>query len=156
MPRPIKRRGPGIRGRRVTQTAAAKLTFAGPEWIAAADAILQDLAATHGQPSDRFSLCERFTDAPREIAPSGLAAWWFRLDGTTVKVGPGELDDADASVTADYTATLPIARLVYTPEVIAERRAKRDRGELPSQQGDWSRAPRYLTELHNRLAVITA
>ncbi|MBX3481999.1 hypothetical protein [Phenylobacterium sp.] len=133
-----------------------KLPFAGPAWIAAAGTILRDLAAAYGEPGQRFSLCERFTDAPPDVAASGLAAWWFRIDGTTAEAGPGEIGDADASVTADYAATLPVARLVYTPEIIAERRARRERGKLPSQQGDWSRAPRYLTELHNRLAVITA
>ena len=149
------RRFRAAEGNALTDITDTKLAFAGPEWIAAAEAILRT-SRRHGEAGQRFSLCERFTDAPVEISPSGLAAWWFRLDGQTVEVGAGEIGDADATVTADYVATLPVARLVYTPEVIAERRAKRERGELPSQQGDWSRAPRWLTELHNRLAVITA
>lgn len=140
----------------MVERSASKLEFAGPEWIAAAREILQDLARRHGRPDDRFSLCERFTGAPRGIAASGTAAWYFRIDGASAEVGPGEIADADATVTGDYAETLPIARLVYTPEILAERKAKRERGELKAQQGDWSRAPRYLSELHNRLAVITA
>lgn len=132
------------------------LRFAGREWVAAARQILVELAEAHGREGDRFSLCERFTDAPVEVAPSGVAAWWFRIDGTRAEVGEGELPDARARVNADYTATLPVARLVYTPEVLAERRAKQASGELTTRQGDWSGAPSYLVELHNRLAVITA
>ncbi|TAJ72760.1 MAG: hypothetical protein EPO51_07475 [Phenylobacterium sp.] len=140
----------------MSEASAPKLTFAGPEWIAAAREILQDLTTRHGQPGDRFSLCERFTDAPPDIASSGVAAWYFRIDGASAEVGPGEIADADATVTGDYVETLPVARQVYTPEILAERKAKRERGELKAQQGDWSRAPRYLSELHNRLAVLTA
>ena len=133
-----------------------RVRFASPEWIAAARAILSKLAADHGKPADSFSLCERFTDAPADLWPSGLAAWWFRIDGASAQVGTGEIADADASVTHDYAATLPTARLVYTPEILAERSAKRARGELSGRQGDWSGAPAYLVELHNRLAAITA
>lgn len=138
------------------EAAPAKLAFASPAWIAEARRILEELVAAHGRQDRRFSLCERFTDAPREIAPSGMAAWHFRIEGKSVEAGPGEIPDAEVTITADYDETLPVARLVYTPEVLAERAARQAEGPQPDRQGDMSRAPRYLVELHNRLALITA
>ncbi len=132
--------------------AAEKLAFASPAWISAAAAILQQLVTAHGEPGRRFSVCERFTAAPPEVSPTGTASWYFRIDGVSVTVAPGEIPDADLQISADYEATLPIARLVYTPEILARRAAT----PAPGVKGDRSRAPAYLVELHNRLAVITA
>lgn len=133
-----------------------KVEFASEAWIEAAKEILADLAATRGAEGDRFSVCECFTSAPAEIASDGLAAWHFRIDGQTATAGAGAIKDADVVIEADYQATLPTARLVYTPEYLAERARRRASGEAPAPSGDWSRAPSYLVELHNRLAVITA
>lgn len=135
---------------------AQKVEFASAEWISAAAEILTDLAASRGRDEDFFSVCEQFTDAPERVSQGGIAAWHFRIRGKRADVKAGVLDNADVMIRGDYASTLPIARLVYTPEYLAERQRKRDAGELPSPTGDWSRAPNYLTELHNRLAVITA
>ena len=134
----------------------SKVEFASAEWISAARAILEDLAASQGRDEDQFSVCEQFSGAPDHISASGAAAWYFRIRGRTVEVNSGALEDADVMIRGDYEATLPTARLVYTPEYLAERQRKRESGELPRPPGDWSRAPKYLVELHNRLAVITA
>jgi hypothetical protein len=131
----------------------APLVFVSPTWIEAARSILETLVAEHGEPGWRFSICERFTDAPPDVASGGLAAWWFRIDGRTVQVGAGAIEGAEVTITADYDATLPSARLVYTPEILAHRRAA---GPRPGVDGDMSKAPPYLVELHNRLAVLTA
>lgn len=113
--------------------------------------------ATHGEPGRAFSCCECFTDAPTDIAaPSGLAAWRFRIDGRAVEVGAGEISDADMNVRAGYAATLPIARQIYTPEFPAQRAADRAAGNAPPANPGMAKAPRYLAELHNRLAAITA
>jgi hypothetical protein len=136
--------------------ADPKLAFASPAWIDAARAILEALVAEHGEPGRRFSVCERFTDAPPDVAPSGRACWWFQIDGRTVSVAAGKLDGADVTVTADYAAALPTARLVYTPEIQARRAQARARGSGPGVTGDMGKAPPYLVELHNRLAVLTA
>lgn len=135
---------------------SSKVEFASAAWIAAAQDILADLAATRGRDEDLFSVCEQFSGAPESVAVGGLAAWFFRIRGKSVEVRAGVLHEADVVVQADYTATLPTARLVYTPEYLAERQRKRESGEAPAPTGDWSRAPTYLVELHNRLAVITA
>ena len=130
--------------------------FAGPDWINAARSILEDLVRTHGEPGRTFSVCETFTGAPPEVASSGTAAWHFQIDGKTAKVGPGPLPEADVQIRNDYTATLPVARLVYTPEVLARRAADRESGKAPPAAPGMAKAPPYLVELHNRLAAVTA
>lgn len=127
----------------------AKLVFASPAWIAAAGAILRDLVAQHGDADARFSLCEVFTDAPPEVAPAGTAAWHFAVDGFEVRTGPGELDDAEVQIREDYARVLPVARLVYTPEVIAGMQQRGGADPFAS-------FPAYLVELHNHMARITA
>ena len=133
-----------------------KLAFASPAWVDEARRVLEDLVSTHGEAGRRFSVCERFTSAPADIAPSGTAAWYFRIDGKSVAVAAGEIADADVEITADYQTTLPVARLVYTPEILAARRAAADQSPPPGRKGDMSKAPPYLVELHNRLALVTA
>ena len=51
-----------------------KLAFASPGWVDEARRVLEDLVSTHGEAGRRFSVCERFTSAPADIAPSGTAA----------------------------------------------------------------------------------
>jgi hypothetical protein len=142
--------------KRMRDDAGEKLAFAGAAWIAAARDILQQLVAEHGEPGRRFSVCERFSAAPAEVSPTGTASWHFRIEGRSVTVAPGEIADADVQISADYEVTLPIARLVYTPEILARRGAEREAGPAPGVEGDMSKAPAYLVELHNRLAIVTA
>ena len=134
----------------------SKVTFASKAWVDEARRILEDLVATHGEDGVTFSVCEVFTDAPVEADPSGTAAWYFYVDGSTVRVGQGEVDDTDVTIRADYTATLPTARLVYTPEILAERAKQRAEAQASNAEGNMGKAPPYLVELHNQLAVITA
>lgn len=130
--------------------------FASPAWIAEARRVLEELVSTHGEPDKTFSVCEVFTDAPSDVSESGTAAWHFHIDGISVRVGEGEIDDADVTIRADYQTALPGARLVYTPESLAERAKQPPPEKPPSIKGDMSKAPPYLIELHNQLAVITA
>lgn len=140
----------------MSTAAAQKLAFASADWIDEARRILEDLVGARGEDGRRFSVCERFTGAPAEVAVSGVAAWYFKIDGRSVVVGSGELADADVLISADYDATLPAARLVYTPEILAQRATARAATPPPGIKGDMSKAPPYLVELHNRLAVVTA
>ena len=141
---------------RINQLDSEKFAFASGAWIDAARSILRDLVVDRGEPGRRFSVCERFTNAPQDVASSGTAAWHFRIDGKSVTVEPGEIADADVTITAAYEATLPNARLVYTPEILAQRAVNRAQGKAPAIEGDMSKAPPYLVELHNRLAILTA
>lgn len=133
-----------------------KVEFAGPAWIDIARQVLTELAAEHGEPGQVVSVSEAFTDAPPHLADGGVAAWHFTLNGKTAHVEAGEAPDSDIVIRADYQASLPGARLVYTPEILAEMERNppdRSDGQI---QGDMSRLPPWISELHNRLAVVTA
>ena len=127
----------------------SKLSFASSEWVVAARAVLEELVEKHGEDGTTFSVCEIFTNAPAEIADGqGRVVWHFVIDGTKVTVGEGKIKGADHHVKADYQQALPIARLVYTDEMIAKARK---REAAAGQQ-----IPPYLVELHNRMAELTA
>ena len=117
-----------------------------------ARSVLEELVATHGEAGKTFSACEVFTSAPASVAGAdSTAAWNFSIVGKTVEVSMGEVDGADFNVRADYQSVLPVARLVYTPEILAKQAAKPP--AVPPSEG--SAPPAYLVELHNRLAVLT-
>lgn len=136
--------------------AADKVEFATQAWIDVARSALEELVAEQGQPGVRFSLCEVFTDAPASIAPTGTVAWHFYVDGKTVAVSAGEVDDATVKIRTDYQGVLPQARQFYTPEILAQRATEPPGAGFDSVQGDMSLVPDYLVALHNRLAVVTA
>ena len=74
----------------------------------------------------------------------------FAGQDKTVTVGVGEIEGADMNVRAPYAQVLPLAKMVYTPEMIAAARASQ-----PEAEEGVNAAPDYLVELHNRLAVLT-
>jgi hypothetical protein len=131
----------------------AKVRFLSAAWIDAARTFLEDLVWRNGEPGRSFSLCERFTGAPDDIAPQGVASWHFRIVGKSVEVGSGEIGDCDVVITSDYDTALPDARRFYPQDASAQTAAKASRSGL---EGDLTRAPPYLVELHNLLAEITA
>ena len=134
--------------------ATEKVDFAGEAWVDVVRGVLAELVAEHADADTRFSACEIFTDAPAHVAASGTAAWHFYVDGKSVKIGIGEVDDADVTIRADYEAALPGARTVYTPEYVAKMAANPP-PKPPEVEGDTSVFPPWLVELHNRLAPIT-
>ena len=95
-------------------------------------------------------------DPPRGIAAADAttAAWHFRIVGKTVTVGEGEIIGADMNVRADYESVLSIARLVYTPEILANMERNRPQADGASTAVQ-ARPPSYLVQLHNRLAAVT-
>ena len=127
-----------------------KLVFASADWVDHARTVLEELVAEHGETGKSFSVCEAFTDAPEGLAgpDATTAIWHFRIVDKTITVGVGELEGADFSVRADYQKVLPLAKTVYTPEMVAQRRASQTGNDQPSP-------PAYLVELHNRLAILT-
>jgi hypothetical protein len=133
-----------------------KFTFANPAWVDAARAVLEDLVARHGVEGHAFSLTEVFTGAPAAASPTGVAAWHFVIKGKTVKVGTGEHEGSDGRLEVDYHQALPVARLIYTPEILAKRAKARAEGQPNPIKGDMSKAPSWLVELHNEMAVRTA
>ncbi len=139
-----------------TNAETDKVAFASPEWIALARTVLDEIVAEHGEEGKSFSACEAFTDAPPGVAgkDSTTAAWHFHIVGKAVTVGEGTVEAADMNVSADYETVLPMARLVYTPEMIEQTRQNPPQGDSESAV-DASNIPPYLVELHNRMAVVT-
>ena len=93
------------------------------------------------------------------VASSGTAAWYFYIEGKSVRIGLGEEPGTDVRIQADYKSSLPNVRLVYTPEILEEMRAnaeERSADTSSSVEGDMSKAPPYLVELHNQMAPLTA
>lgn len=133
-----------------------KVIFASADWIERARHELTDLVAAYGEPGVRFSLCEVFTDVPDAVDPTGTFAWYFYIDGKSVTVGVGEVDDADVKIRTDYQGVLPQARTVYTPEYLEARAHQPAGAQFDHAEGDFGLTPPYITELHNRLAGITA
>ena len=136
-----------------------KLDFAGSAWVDKATKVLEALVNEHGQEETSFSVCEVFTDAPADVSASGTAAWYFYIEGKSVRVGLGEEVGTDVRIQADYESSLPNVRLVYTPEVLEEMREnaeERSANSSSSVEGDMSKAPPYLVELHNQMAPLTA
>ena len=84
----------------------------------------------------------------------GAAAWHFRIVDKTVSVGRGAIEEADMNVSADYKSVLPMVRLVYTPEMVAQMQRGRPQAPAESSGGQVT-PPSWLVELHNRLAVVT-
>ena len=137
-----------------------KHPFASPAWVAQAGSALEEIVAEHGEEGAKFSVCEIFFDAPAEFADEdGVAAWHIRVDGKSVHVATGRIADADVCIQATWETSLPGARLVYTPELIA---AWQDNPPEPPDDpnlkvtGETGALPGYLAELHNRMAVVTA
>ena len=136
-----------------------KLDFAGAAWIDKASEVLETLVSEHGEEGVSFSVCEVFTNAPTRVASSGTAAWYFRIEGKNVRIGVGEEPGTDVRIQADYESSLPNVRLVYTPEILEGMRAnaeERAADSSSSVEGDMSKAPPYLIELHNQMAPLTA
>lgn len=136
--------------------SGTKVEFVSADWIEAARQALQELAAEHGEAGQVVSVSEAFTGAPRHLAGGDVAAWHFSIDGKTAQVEPGENPEADIVIRGDYEAALPGARLVYTPEILADMAENPPDTSGQDIKGDLSQLPPYLAELHNRLAVITA
>ncbi|MEM7018649.1 MAG: hypothetical protein AAF512_15075 [Pseudomonadota bacterium] len=136
-----------------------KAPFASPAWVDIAREVLEELVAQHGEDGQTLSICEAFVEAPAEIADAdGCAAWHFYIDGKNVRVGTGRIAEADIQIQATWETSLPGARLVYTPELLAEwEKNPPERPVDPNQkvEGDMTNLPTYLMELHNRMAVVT-
>lgn len=133
-----------------------KMAFASPEWVDYAIALVEELVAKNAKEGDSFSMSELFTDAPKGMSgpDSTTAGWHFRIKDKTVTAGHGKLADADWAIEADYEKTVPSARFVHTPEMLEKSRQKPS--VIKSRAtGKEVTVPPYVSELHNKLAVVT-
>ena len=135
-----------------------KFNFVSDEWIDQAEIILNDLVSQFGVEGVSFSVCETFSDAPKEIDASGVASWHFFIEGKSVLVGKGKVEDVDVKINFDYAKASVIAKVVYTEEIIAKQ--KEDlalvKKNLEKKGKVVKEPPKYLSELHNRLALLTS
>ncbi len=125
-----------------------KVVFASPAWIQLAQTTLTDLVSAYGNPDDEFSVCEVFLNVPADVNAESTVAWHFFIKGTDLKSGVGEADEVEVRIAVEYEDALAAARRVYAPDDVALAQPRHSLGS--------AQPPRYLVELHNRLALLTA
>jgi hypothetical protein len=151
---------------------SGKVPFGGDAWLAALQNNLAELAASAG-PSvltgASVKILEIVTDVPAELAdptrPDGSRAWHIVIEGGKAWAAPGEIETYDFGSISDYEGILRLARWVYSTDesdraAVAAHREELERDGLFKPLGARPEmSPELgamLTELHNRLARITA
>ena len=134
-----------------------KFEFVSDEWIEQARIILKDLVFRFGEEGVTFSVCETFTDAPKNIDASGIASWHFYINGKSVKVAIGKVKDTDVKINFDYKKASVIAKIVYNEKMIVRQKEdlEKVKESLAIAGKEFKEPPDYLTELHNQLALST-
>ena len=135
-----------------------KFNFVSNEWVDQAEIILNDLVSQFGEEGVSFSVSATFTDAPKEIDSSGTASWYFFIEGKSVRVGKGKTEKTDVRINYDYAKANVIAKIIYTEEIIAKQKEETEKAlEVLTKKGkELKKPPDYLSQLHNRLALLTA
>jgi hypothetical protein len=137
-----------------------KFEFASPAWIAA----LKDLIAIHTKKAGdglELSICEVFTNVPKHLDKhgTGVIAWHCLIKDGKVHFEETAIPEADVRTESDYAFIVPIARKVYTPEIMSEVDAYMAKGaaegKLKSTSRNRSKVPASFIEMHNDLAVRT-
>ncbi len=138
-----------------------KFEFASPAWIAALKELLVKYSAAAG-PSTNLSICEVFTNVPKHLDKhgNGIIAWHCIVkDGKLAKFEETAIPEADVRTEVDYNFVIPIAKKVYTPEVMPEVDAYMAKGvaegKSKSTGRDRSKVPASFVSMHNDLAVRT-
>ncbi len=141
-----------------------KHTFCSPSWVNVAREYIESQCAGKDLSEINLSFCERFTDAPPELATedNNVTGWHIRISNGELEVGYGTIDDADLTVTADYNTILPLARTVFegneegaaeAQKIIIEAMAA---GTMKREGNDAAMAPAtFLAGLHDVLAKQT-
>jgi hypothetical protein len=138
-----------------------KFEFASPEWIGTLKILLAKYSGAAG-PSTNLSICEIFTNVPKHLDKhgNGTIAWHCIVkNGKLVKFDETAIPEADVRTEVDYNFVLPIARKVYTPEVMPEVDAYMAKGVAEGKSKptgkDRTRVPPNFIAMHNDLAVLT-
>ena len=137
-----------------------KFEFASPAWLAA----LKDLLAIHTKRAGNgleLSICEVFTNVPKHLDKhgTGVIAWHCLIKDGKVHFEETAIPEADVRTESDYAFIVPIARKVYSadimPEVDAYMAKGAAEGKLKSTSRNRSKVPASFVEMHNELAVRT-
>ena len=123
-----------------------KFNFVSNEWVDQAEIILNDLVSRLGEEGISFSVSETFTDAPEEIDSSGIASWYFFIEGKSVRVGKGKTEKTDVRIKYDYAKANVIAKIIYTEEIIAKQKEETEKAlEVQTKKGkEFNEPPDYL------------
>ena len=92
-----------------------KYAFCSAAWVGVARDYIESQCAEHDISDIRTAFCEKFTNAPNDIVTEGdgITGWYFRIADGKVEVGHGVIEDADATIVADYDTVVPLARTVF-------------------------------------------
>ena len=142
-----------------------KYPFCSAAWVGVARDYIESQCAEHDLSGIETAFCEKFTDAPDDVATEagGITGWHFRMTGGEVEVGHGVISDADSTVIADYATVVPLARMVFdgNPEGAAEAQrvveeaTAAGRMKREGAAGAMDATP-FLAGLHDVLARRTA
>jgi len=106
-----------------------KFEFASPAWLAA----LKELLVTYTKKAGdglELSICEIFTGVPKHLDKhgNGVIAWHCLIKDGKVHFEETAIPEADVHSQADYAFIVPVARKVYSPEVMPEVEAYMAKG----------------------------
>jgi hypothetical protein len=142
------------------EKAVEKFEFASPAWIAALRELLDVYTAKAG-PGLELSICEVFTKVPKHLDKhgTGVIAWHCLIRDGRVHFEETPIPEADVRTEVDYEFILPVARRIYTPEIMAEVEAYTAKGiaegKMKSTSRDRSKVPSVFIGMHNELAERT-
>lgn len=142
------------------------LTFASPEWVAAAGEALAAAAAKHADglaDLGRFSLCEVAHNAPAYLHAGASLAWHAHFDGAKVSAHVGELglEACDFKVEGDHSVMSNLGRISFhgkDPQVVAAAQARLQKLSRWEVQGNFPEHPvvvAVLRSLHDAMAPRT-
>ena len=142
-----------------------KYAFCSAAWVGVARDYIETQCAENDISEIETAFCEKFTNAPDDIATEGdgITGWYFRIARGKVEVGHGVIEDADATIVADYETVVPLARTVFegNPEGAAEAQkaveAAMAEGRMRREGNADAMSPTpFLAGLHDVLARRTA
>ena len=143
-----------------------KYEFCSKQWVAFAKEYLQGAAVGEDLSGVSVTFNEVFTDAPSHLDPDdeGRIGWYLRVENGNVEVERGILDQADLTITVDYTTILPLARMVFegNPEGVLEAQetmvAAAAAGKKMKREGNDAATASlsFMGGLHDALAQRTA
>ena len=145
---------------------ADRIEFLSKEWIEAVRAYLTPRIAERRDAlrGKRGAVCEVFTDAPAHLGhPDNVAAFHIVVDDGELTVAPGDLENADYRMQADYNQAHIVATAVFAGSPDRQRRLANEvahrHGTFFETRGGLDDAPPALLEamagMHDELAKRT-
>lgn len=137
-----------------------KYDLASPEWVREFHRILSDLPRGTLTGID-YSHWEELTSAPSDLSEPGSSSvsFHYQIDDGIVEAGPGLLETWDVKITIDYQTALVLTHTsTHDPDSAArandEMTSAFTDGRLQIE-GDLSKRPAFLSDLHDSIASIT-